>query len=83
MAPRGESNAAKDLPPFLRKKLPDSVSAMQQEFKAKVQHIWKRRWKRSPRYHRLASIDKSTLSKKWMKLVRPLMKKQAAIIIQL
>ena len=82
-AAQGESSQTKELPAFLRKPLPASLSAIRQESKAKIQRLWARRWKHSPRSRRLAKIDNSIPSKKWMDLVKPLTKKQAAILIQL
>ena len=68
---------------LLRKPLPVSLSALRQESKSKIQRLWARHWKTSPRCHHMSGIDKSVLSKKWMKLVKPLSCKQTSIIMQL
>ena len=72
------SSPPKDLPALLRKPLPTSLSALHQESKAKIQH-----WKTSSRYRHMGRIDKSILSKKWMKLMKSLSHKQASIVMQL
>ena len=82
-AAQGESSQTKELPTFLCKPLPASLSAMRQESKDKIQCLWARHWKHSPRSRSLAKIDNSIPSKKWMDLVKLLTKKQAAILIQL
>ena len=82
-AATGSSSPPKDLPVLLRKPLPASLSALRQESKSKIQRHWARRWKTSPRCHHMSGIDKSVLSKKWMKLVKPLSHKQTSIIMQL
>ena len=82
-AATGSSSPPKDLPVLLRKPLPASLSALRQESKSKIQRRWAHRWKTSPRCHHMSGIDKSVLSKKWMKLVKPLSHKQTSIIMQL
>ena len=77
-AATGNSSPPNALPTFLRKPLPTSLFALQQELKSQTQH-----WKTSPRYHYLGRIDKSAPSKNWMKLINPLSHKQASIIMQL
>ena len=80
---KGNSSPVKDLPAFLRKATPMSIAALHQENKSKIQHIWKRCWKGSPRRKLTDKIDKSTPSKKWMNLTKPLTHKQASILMQL
>ena len=80
---KGNSSSPQDLPMFLRKPLPFSISALHQESKAKLQRLWARHWKASPQYQHIRKIDKSTPSKKWLQLVKPLSHKQLSIIMQL
>jgi hypothetical protein len=82
-AVQGDSSPAKHLPPFLRKRLPGSISAIRQDFTARLQKRWKRRWKTSPPYHNLKSIDNSAPSKKYIKLVRDLDRGQSSLLTQL
>ena len=44
---------------------------------------WKRRWKGSPRYMLLCPIDKSAPSKKFLRLVKGLDRRQASLLTQL
>ena len=82
-AAQGDSSPAKYLPAFLRKHLPFSSSALQQEYTARLQKRWKRRWKSSPRYLHLKSIDNSAPSKKYLRLVRDLERGQSSLLTQL
>ena len=65
-AATGNLSPPRDLPVFLRKPLPVSVSALQQELKSKIQQCWAHCWKTSPRCRHMGGIDKSVPSKKWM-----------------
>lgn len=83
-AAQGSSSIADSLPRSLRSKpLPSSISALRQEHTSSLQKIWEKRWKKSPRYAQLSSIDKSLPSKKFLKLVGKLDRRQSAIIAQL
>ena len=82
-AAKGNSSPVKNLPTFLRKTTPTSIAALCQENKSKIQCVWKRCWKDSPHRKLTDKIDKSTPSKKWMNLTKPLTCKQASILIQL
>ena len=82
-ATRGESSLQADLLKSLQKPIPMSIAALCQEARARFQCMWARRWKRSPHYIQLGSIHKIMLSKKWLKLVKPLDCKQASLIMQL
>ena len=78
-----ESSPQNNLSKSLQKPIPMSLAALCQEAQARFQHLWARRWKGSPRYTQLGSIDKSMLLKKWLKLVKNLNHKQASLIMQL
>jgi ribonuclease HI len=82
-AAQGLSSEAKLLPPFLRKHLPASVSALRQNFMTSILKTWKQRWKNSPRYEPLRSIDKSAPSKKYLRLIKGLDRRQASLFTQL
>ena len=76
----GESSPAKDLPAFLCKPLPLSISALHQESKTKIHRLWSRHWKNSPRYTNMFWLNKSTPSNKWLVSVQPLNCKEASVI---
>ena len=82
-AAQGLSSEARLLPPFLRKRLPASVSALRQSFMASLLKTWKRCWKSSPRYAPLRAIDKSAPSKKFLGLIKGLDRRQASLLTQL
>ena len=82
-AATGSLSPRKDLPALLRKPLPASLSTLHQESKSKIQRRWVHCWKTSPRCRHMSGIDKSVLSKKWMKLIKPLLRKQTSIVMQL
>lgn len=83
-AAQGVSSDSKLLPVYLRKHpLPQSIPALRQEHLAHLRKQWKSRWKKSPRFPRLNAIDKSLPSKKFLKLVDNLDRRQSAIIAQL
>jgi hypothetical protein len=83
-AAQGNSSRPEDLPAYLRRKpLPISISALRQENLAALRKRWKRRWKLSPRYHRLKEIDKDLPSPKFLRLVNDLDRHQSSLIAQL
>lgn len=82
-AMKGESNSNTNLPKLLRQPLPFSMAAIKQYLRNKVQNRWKCRWKMSPCYQRTWTINKSTPSKYWPKLVANLLWAQASLIFQL
>jgi ribonuclease HI len=82
-AAQGKSSDAKLLPPMLRKRLPLSVPALRQSHNAKLMKRWTRRWKQSPRHRILRSIDSSAPSKKYLRLIKNLDRRQASILFQL
>ena len=82
-AAQGDSSDAKFLPPLLRKRLPLSVSALRQDNLAKLKKRWERRWKNSERESLLRSIDNSAPSKKYLRLISGLDRRQASILFQL
>ena len=82
-AAAGNLSPPNTLPTFLKKPLPMSLSMLQQESKSRTQCCWAQHWKTSPHCHHIGGIDKSVLSKNWMKLINPLSHKQASIIMQL
>ncbi|KAF5378264.1 hypothetical protein D9615_008696 [Tricholomella constricta] len=51
-AAEGLSSRRKDLPSYLRKGLPASISALKQAHNARLKTEWQRRWNRSPRYRK-------------------------------
>ncbi|KAF5386072.1 hypothetical protein D9615_002179 [Tricholomella constricta] len=83
-AAQGSSSPPSTLPVYLRHKaLPISIPALRQEHLANLQKRWKQRWKKSPRYPVIHAIDKSLPSRKFLKLVASLDRRQSALIAQL
>ncbi|THH26704.1 hypothetical protein EUX98_g7484 [Antrodiella citrinella] len=83
-AAEGTSSPASLLPLSLRTKLPISVSAERQRFRATLLKRWASEWKKSPRFYKqMRHIDVEMPSRKYMKLVASLPRNQASIIVQL
>jgi len=83
-AAQGSSSAPNLLPKFLQSKpLPFSISALRQENMTSIQKDWKRRWKASPCFPLIRSIDKLLPANAFLKLIDPLDRRQSAIIAQL
>ena len=71
------------LPKFLQRRLPKSQSALKQARNARLQKAAAARWRKSPRYARLANIDSTLPSPSYLKLIANLPRKHAAILFQL
>lgn len=56
-AAEGESSDPRDLPPYLRKPLGHSISALRQAHNDKLKHKWAATWASSPRYRRFHYQD--------------------------
>jgi ribonuclease HI len=82
-AAKGESSDTKLLPPLLRKCLPISISAIRQENTAKLKKRWERKWKTSAREALLKTIDNTAPSKKYLRLIKGLDRRQASLLFQL
>jgi ribonuclease HI len=82
-AAKGDSSDVKMLPPLLRKRLPLSISALRQENMAKLSKRWTRRWKSSARESLLKTIDNTAPSKKYLRLIKDLDRRQASLLFQL
>ena len=82
-AAQGDSSEAKYLPKFLRKPLPLSISALQQNNISKIKKKWERRWKSSPREDVLKAIDNTAPSKKYLRLISGLDRRQMSLLFQL
>jgi ribonuclease HI len=72
-----------DLPAPLRKALPRGKAAMWRAAKEELVRRASAMWKESPRYERMAKIDKALPSKGFMKLVEGLPRKKASLLFQL
>ena len=75
---QGTSSEARFLPQ-LHKKLPLSISALRQSFSDKLKNRWRRRWKGSDRENILRTIDNSAPSKKYLRLISGLDRRQASL----
>lgn len=83
-AARGSTSETNRLPACLRRKgLPASVLALRQENRAALDKRWARRWRDSPRCRRLRSIDNTIPSRKFLRLISGLNRRQATIMTQL
>ena len=71
------------LPPFLRRKLPDSLSAVKQQIDSDTKKETKSWWKRSKRYGKIRSIDPSLPSSKYIQATSGLNRRQTSILTQL
>ena len=71
------------LPPFLCRKLPDSLSAVKQQIDSDMKKETKSWWKRSKCYRRIRSIDPSLLSLKYIQATSGLNHKQTSALTQL
>ena len=83
LAAQGSSSNARFLPPLLRKKLPLSISALHQENNEKLKKRWQRCWKNLERENLLRTIDKSAPSKKYLRFISGLDRRQASLLFQL
>ena len=72
-----------ELPKSLKKSLPISTAVAHQELKTRLLNRWTHCWKLSPRYPKMHEIDKSTPSKKCLKLVSNFSHAQASLTLQL
>ena len=83
-AASGQSSAAKDLPPFLRRKpLPVSISATKQLLKRTIKARWDTEWKASKRHTDSNKIDASLPSDNFLHIVDQLRRNQASLLTQL
>src|SRR6202040_3108317 len=80
---KGDSSEAKLLPSILRKRLPLSISALRQGNVAKLSKHWMRRWMSLPRESLLKTIDNTAPSKKYLRIIRDLDRRQASMLFQL
>ena len=71
------------LPPFLCRKLLDSLSAVKQQINSDTRKETKSWWKRSKHYRRIRSIDLSLLSLKYIQATSGLNHRQTSILTQL
>ena len=71
------------LPSVLKHPLPSSISALKQHHNNGLHSLWTHLWRKSPRYHHIASIDPSLPSNTFTKLTNSIGKKHAAVYTQL
>ena len=71
------------LPPFLRKGLPDSLSAVKQQIDSDTKRETKSWWKRSRRYKTIKFIDPTFPSSKYIEAVAGLNRRQTSVLTQL
>jgi len=78
----GSSNQ-NDLPVFLHRQLPISISATKQAINAGIKKQMKEWWQRSPRFRKTRLIDPSFPSAKYIEITSSLNRRQASILTQL
>ena len=71
------------LPSFLRRKLPDSLSAIKQQIDSDTKQETKNWWKGSKRYKRIKFIDSSFPSMKYIQATSGLNRRQTSVLTQL
>ena len=71
------------LPPLLRDTLPVSVAALKGERKKSMPARWLPIWTTSPRFARMAKIDKDMPSAQTVKMLRKLPRRASSILTQL
>lgn len=76
-------SAKKRLPVNLRSPLPASSSALKQAKVKMLGEEWKQRWRKSPRWPKLNTIDQSLPSKRYLKAVKGLRRGQRSLITQI
>jgi hypothetical protein len=77
------SSERMELPAPLRKTLPYSKSAVKMAYNKKLKRRARKSWENSTRYARIKNIDPSLPSSSFKKLVAPLSRKHASVLIQL
>jgi ribonuclease HI/exonuclease III len=77
------SSPLRKLPAPLRKTLPRSKSAVQQEYRRKINLAAIEVWARSPRFDRMALVDPDLSHVKFAKLTLSISRNQASILFQL
>ena len=83
LAVQGSLSDARFLPQLLCRKLPLSISALRQENSDRLKRRWHRRWKNLERENLLRTIDNSAPSKKYLRLISGLDRRQASLLLQL
>jgi hypothetical protein len=82
-AANGHSSAGIRLPPFLRRPLPVSTSALKQEHHEKLKARWEKRWTESERGRRMELIDEDFPFNKFHKRTHPLSRSQSSLMSQI
>jgi hypothetical protein len=78
----GSSNKH-NLPKYLKKTLPHSVSALKWAYNEKLKCHAQKLWEKSPRYSKMKKTDPKTPSNKYITLITGLPRKLASILTQL
>lgn len=82
-ATEGDTSTLRQLPKYLHTQLPDSRSAVQQAFNAKLKHLAAKLWERSPRYQRTNLIVPDLPRASYFNSIAKLPRKHTSIITQL
>jgi ribonuclease HI len=69
LASEGTMSETNTLPKILKRPLKHNKSAAKQEHKKKLNNVWNREWKKSPRAHRTKHMDSSLPLSKFLKLI--------------
>jgi hypothetical protein len=68
-AAEGKTSNKKDLPLLLCKQLKHNKSALKQQKSSQLKTRWLHKWKASPRYNKINTLDPSFPSNKFIKLI--------------
>jgi hypothetical protein len=77
------SSPMNNLPPFLRRQLPVSISAVKQSIGVEAKALTKKWWRNSPRFKKMRRIDPSLPLDKYIKITSTLNHRQTSILTQL
>jgi hypothetical protein len=77
------SSSPNDLPHELHRPVPRSAAAIVQTFATRTKARAVKRWRQSKQHTRLQRIDKSLLSKSYLKLVKHMTRRQSSLLIRL
>jgi hypothetical protein len=84
-AARGTTSNKKSLPPLLRRKLPANPAALKKNHIKSINVRWQEKWRKSPRGNNMLTIDDTTPSNNFLKLIsnRKLTRKGSSTITQI
>lgn len=82
-AAEGQSSSRDSLPKFLQKPIRNSISAIRQRIKTHVKNRTFKEWTASPRYAKLAPIDRGPPANRFWKIIKNCTRSETSALIQL